>query len=251
MSCVNVTLGLLNLEETDFAFPGFIPFALVRSYRSNSTFAGMFGYGWGSNLGEEILIKENQVVLRNSEGRTVQLSRPELNKPIDNSVEGIQVSFEIIVEENGNKVAVLKIKRGNIISFYKDFDNSNIYRIYRIEDSHGNAIKLFYKSGVIIRIIDTSERKFTLQYDKLKRLTGVQLEHQGSKISLVEYNYSNRNDLVKVKKYTGATNHYEYQDHLLVHSSDDLGVDYYNVYDKVKRCIRTWRNDNFLPCASP
>ena len=109
MSCVNVTVGLLNLEETDFSFPGFIPFALNRSYRSNSAFAGMFGFGWGSTLGEEILTEGNEVILRNGEGRSVRFPMPSLNRPIGNPVEGLELSLEGILDR-GTKAAVFRIR---------------------------------------------------------------------------------------------------------------------------------------------
>jgi RHS repeat-associated protein len=248
MSCVNVTLGLLNLEETDFSFPGFIPLALCRSYRSNSMFAGMFGFGWGSTLGEEIFTEGNEVILRNGEGRSVRFLMPSINQPVGNLVEGLELSLEGILEK-GKKAAVFRIREGKRIRYYRDVEANGKYKLWRTEDLHGNAVQFSYRSGLVAEITDTLERKFAFQYDGSKRVTDILLEGSGSlekAISLVRYKYDGQNDLIRAKKYTGAINEYEYQNHLLVRARDDQGVDYYNQYDQEGRCIKTWRGHGYF-----
>lgn len=248
MSCINVVLGILNIDEVDFSFPGFIPFSLVRSYRSASESQSIFGHGWGTNLGEEITIEGDNLILKTSEGRTIHFPMPKTGQSADNPVEGSQVFIDVLIDD-GKKHIIFKIKNGKRLKYYRKFDDSNKYRIYMLEDLHGNAITFNYKFGLITEIIDTLGRTFLLKYNLHNKLTEVQLLNEShpltKRISLVQYKYTSQSDLIQVKKHTGIVNSYEYQNHLLVFYTDDNGASYYNFYDDKRRCIRTWRSDGF------
>lgn len=244
--CVNVTAGIVSLEITDFAFPGFIPFSLVRSYRSNSTADGPLGKCWGVTVGEEILAYGDHVVLVNGEGRTVRFPAPGPDRePVTNPVEGVQLSYDVETD-NGRQYAVFALRVGDGVRRFAQVDASGRFRLIRIEDSHRNAIQFTYRHGRIAEIRDTLERRFFLSHDRDGRLTEVQLVADGAQpISLVRYMYGADGLLAQVVKQSGAVNTYSYSDRLLIAHTDDDGVEFYNAYDAKRRCIRSWRGSGY------
>jgi RHS repeat-associated protein len=243
VSCVNVTIGLVNLEDTDFSFPGFIPFSLTRSYRSTSSFQGPFGHAWASNLSEHLAVQEDAIVLTHAEGRTIRLPRPTDHQPVVSTVEGLALTVDRVVSGNQSALA-LRVRRGPRVTVYADPEGRGRFVPTAIEDRHRNTIQFQYRAGRLSGVIDTLGRRFAFVSEARGRVTDIYLATgatSADNTQLAHYDYDAAGDLVAVSKHSGAVNEYEYDDHLLVRYRDDQGVVYYHQYDRERRCVRTWR----------
>jgi YD repeat-containing protein len=141
---VNPANGNLVLQETDLSIPGRgVPVSMKRTYNSRKSMtAGMFGYGWTSNV----------------EARLVDAG----SGPIT-----------LIDEDNtrhifGQKVGGGYVAHGGVyLTLVKNVDNT-----YIITQMDGTKIN-FNTSGKISSIVDTNGNTTTLTYDANGKLTSI------------------------------------------------------------------------------
>jgi RHS repeat-associated protein len=244
-ACVHVAAGIVTLEVSDLWFPGFVPFSLVRTYLSNSAGDDLLGPCWGVNIGEDLFVEEDEVVLLNGAGREVRFPRPYPGgAPIENTAEGLRIAAEFRQTPNG-PVTVFSLRSGARTRSFARVDSTARCRLIGSADSHGNALRFWYAGGQLHEVEDTLQRRFRFTHDGSGRLLEVQLIGPGAPIVLARYAYDAAGLLSGVSKYSGAVNQYHYQDRLLVHHTDDQGVAYYNEYDELRRCVRSWRGSGF------
>lgn len=241
MACVNVTAGILNLDEVDFAFPGFIPFSFQRSYRSASAKQGLLGPGWSLSIAEELTLRDDTLVLSNAEGREVPFEVPRVGAPAANAVDGLRVSVEM---EPQSRALIFALTDGSRTRLFRDLDGSQRYRLYRVEDRHRNALSYLYTGGRVGEIIDTLGRRFSLRYDGAGNLVEVRLTAPVQHV-LVRYAYGRGGQLVRVETYAGSVYEYEYAEGLLVRYTDSRGVTNYAAYDAQRRCVKSWCEGGF------
>lgn len=227
---VNPANGNLVLQETDLSIPGRgIPVSLTRTYNSrNSEAAGMFGYGWTSNL----------------EARIINAG----NGPIT-FVDGDGTPHIFGQDSDGNYYAY----GGIYLTLVKNGDGT-----YTITQTDGSKVN-FNVSGKIVSIVDTNGNTTSLTYNGSGKLTTV-TDASGRATSLAygtngyvasvtdpanrtaSYDYDTNGNLTKVTDFSAKAHSFAYDSsHNLTSTTDPNGTNTTLQYDTSDRLTQISR----------
>jgi RHS repeat-associated protein len=114
-----------------------------------------------------------------------------------------------------------------------------------LADFNGNSQRFHYdEDGRLTEIIDPQERRLFLAYDSRGMLVQAAINRIGEgPLTLARMEYDSRQDLVAVYDVFGNPFRYEYQDHLIVREINRAGGSRSYVYDRQRRCVKTWLED--------
>jgi RHS repeat-associated protein len=154
---INVTNGNMYLQQTDYRLPGLGEgLDLTRTYNSQSTRTGIFGYGWTTPYEESLQLLGNSFMKLNlADGRAVFLAkRPSgeftAQEPLDSRGQ---------IVNNVDGTYTLTFKDGRV----HQFNSSG--KLLSITDRNNNTITLSYDSnGRLTTITDASGRTLTFAY---------------------------------------------------------------------------------------
>jgi len=251
---VDIVLGCVFFDFTDFEYPGAIPFSWERSWSSRNRNPGALGYGSGSLYTMQIHHREN-IVFINEKGLEIVFDP--------------HVSGNIIV----NRTEKLTLTRGD--RRYEVFNDKTrkryvfrgrpehtIYKLARIEDETGaHRIVLeyddnFYLSGItdtagrhffLSGITDTAGRHFEIATNETGQITSVKYDDR----VLVRYAYDETQNLVEVTDVNGVKAKLCYENHLLVKRITKFGDTFeweYDGTDDNAKCTHNWGTDGLLEC---
>jgi RHS repeat-associated protein len=154
---INVTNGNMYLQQTDYRLPGHGEgLDLTRTYNSQSTRTGIFGYGWTTSYEESLQLLGNSFMKLNlADGRAVFLAKRTTGEftaqePLD---------FRGQIANNTDGSYTLTFKDGRV----HQFNSSG--KLLSLTDRNNNTITLSYDSnGRLTTVTDASGRTLTLTY---------------------------------------------------------------------------------------
>lgn len=156
-SPINVTTGNMYLQQTDFRLPGLGEgLDLTRTYNSQSTRIGIFGYGWTTPYEESLdLLGTKFMRLNLGDGAKVFLAKRATGEftaqqPLD---------FRGQVVPNQDGTYTLTFKDGRVHQF------NAAGRLVSLTDRNQNTVTLTYDgNGLLTGITDAAGRTLTLTY---------------------------------------------------------------------------------------
>jgi RHS repeat-associated protein len=154
---INVTNGNMYLQQTDYRLPGLGEgLDLTRTYNSQSTRTGIFGYGWTTPYEESLQLLGNSFMKLNlADGQAVFLAKRTTGEftpqePLD---------FRGQIVNNVDGSYTLTFKDGRV----HQFNSSG--KLLSLTDRNNNTITLSYDSnGRLTTVTDASGRTLTFAY---------------------------------------------------------------------------------------
>jgi RHS repeat-associated protein len=236
---VSMITGEVIRAQTDFDLPAPISFPWIRTYRSSNGKDRGLGAGWMASWLSHIQINDQGIVYCDVEGREIVFPTLDHGQSCENPVEQITLSridahrYRITREEG--KVAYL-------------FGSANRRkRLSEITDRFNNAVRFYYSAdNKLVYLQDSAGRRLKLDYNITNHLRSVSLCNDSGEVQgnpLVQYNYSNDGNLIKVIDADGNSQHFQYKKHLLVKHTNKCGFAYHyewDRYDSNGKCLRNY-----------
>ncbi len=234
---INVSTGALYESAVDFVLRSEIPFRFARDYDSTRRGRSPFGYGWIFSQPEYLLLSEARAAaLISADGAATVVPHPD--NP-DSNTPGLTVAYD----DSGGVV----VSTGDSVSrrFSPITGSSDRLLLTSQHDANGNSLEFrYWADGTPHSIIASDGRRLAVWTDghgHIRRLTlrtQDDVEHE-----IAQFEYDSIGDLRSVTHSSHGVTRYDYSDHRLVQKTNCLGGKTYYRYDKVGRCIRTWRED--------
>jgi len=243
---VDVSSGLFFTDEEDFFLTGVIPISWERTWYSKSDYEGPLGNGWHHAYDMGIVVDEQNITLRLSDGRPIALSHPdEAEATLD-----VKERVELRIDRDG-RYTLYQIDEDLYYHFTEE-SYDEVHLLGRISDSNGFSIRLSYTAdGWLKEIIDTAERKLRFEHDNKGRILAVYAPdpeywlHQ--EICIARYRYDEEGNLLEETNAVGDSIRYAYEGRLLTHEVWRNGIEWFFEYDGREigaRCIHTWGSQN-------
>ncbi len=243
---VDLVMGIVFYEVTDFELPGPIPIKWERTWYSDSAYKGPLGHGVHVNydLSLHIYTEEQAIALRLPDGRIT--------------------AFPLLMIENetyylrSEKLSLTCISsrqyklydHNTRLTYSFSLKNKNTFRPDTLSNQSGLSILFTYNSQhQLAQITDTAGRLIVLNYDKQQRIQTIHVQAGQVKKQLVSYAYNEAGDLSAITDALQQTTSIQYQNHLMVKKTDRNGQTFYWEYDGNKtgaRCIHTWGDGGIL-----
>ena len=236
MCDVNIATGELERSHTDLFLPGYLPIEFTRIYNSNNSNTGFLGRGWRHSLNQRLRIVEGVVEYDDGLGNVLKLESGSLTGQLADKNGNVS-----LVEDQGQWI--LDDGSGRRHFFLLSSGLSAEIRLYRIADLYGNTLEFNYPSDLpAFTITDQLGRSVSFQIDDLRRLRAIRARSLGeSKVIETHYGFDNESRLIWVADPMGRVTSYEYDGELLVKESRPDGTEIIWKYDRLKRCVETWR----------
>jgi RHS repeat-associated protein len=233
---VDVVSGA-NLEESvDFPLQDALGLSWCRSYDSSqNSLRSCLGWGWRHNFQGDLRFNVDGISYLPGSGRSVLFPRVEV---------GASASRDGFTLHCVGPATYRIHRTGDAISEFRMDLDSGIARLSRILKGREEVRFVYDKANRIARI-DTNGELVQIEYDPRGLLIRiVKGRSDGSRQTLVSYEYNNSEDLVAWTDTLGnrATLEYDSQ-HRLIRKGDRRDYSYYYSYDSSGRCVHTWGED--------
>ena len=235
---ISIVTGEKLLEQTDFELPGPLPLKWKRTYRTSHDQDFGLGAGWSAPYLARLLIRENEVIYADGEGRQILFSLPATGEGCRNTVEQLT-----LYRDNDSQLRIV----GDDDTLLLFTETGETKRLHTMLDSNGHSINFHYnEAGHLNQVTDSAGRGLKLEYNITNRLRSVSLLDEKAKPygkPLVQYRYSTQGDLIAVVDAAGNTQQFEYQNHLITKRTTKDGFNYYfewDQYDIHGKCIHNW-----------
>jgi YD repeat-containing protein len=160
---VNTYNGNFYLPQTDVQIPGRgVPATVDRHYNSRSTFSGIFGYGWTSNIEQRLIDSGNGPIQYIDEDGTVHSFTPNGDGTYKTSA---VLQLELVKNGDGT----YDLTTADQTKYH--FNTSG--KLVQITDSNNNTTTITYTGSNPTTITDASGRQVTLTFDANNRVTKV------------------------------------------------------------------------------
>lgn len=257
---VDTVTGEVMHNLIDLDLPGPVPLELTRRYVSAHRIRGLLGWGWTHNFAPSAtwnasgLTKHNPLDGDSSipadkcdghQGPSVQLL---LRHQDDDAARRIRAS---------SRAPWPEVRGDQLVAAYPD-ESQEIYvagdvaqrwRLAQRSDGGGRWLRYGYERGRLTTIERFDRLRVAFEYSLGDLLTGFAVfasPAAGEAALEVRYEYDRHDDLVAFRDAHGPPWRYEYVDHLLVRSVDYCQNGRNYLYDRQRRCVRTWHDGNRL-----
>ncbi len=210
---VNPANGNLVLQQSDFSIPGRgVPIGLTRTYNSRkATVAGMFGYGWTSNVETQLVdAGEGPITLIDGDGTRHIFGQTTGGGYVAHG--GVYLTLV----KNGDSTYTITQTDGTKINF------NTIGRISTIVDTNNNTTTFTYDvNGKLTEIADASNRIATISYGANGYVSSIQIP--GSRT--ISYLYDGNGNLTQVTDPETKTMSFGYDaSHQLTSETDQRNI---------------------------
>jgi RHS repeat-associated protein len=254
---VAMSTGEEILELTDFSLAGPAPLNFIRTYRSSQSHENIgMGYGWRSNFHLKIVAvsseqesEQHGLMLHNEEGRRVHFALPQLGQTSYQIAEDLALRLET----NGSLV-LLKPDNSQWVFVPSAIDKQQ-WQLHQVLDSLGHYLQCYYdKNNRLSRIDYTRKRGIELHYNQqgtLQRIDAVEQTKTGLtpvQQQLAVYQYDAELNLIAATNMAEQTEHYQYQQHLIIERQRASGFKHYFTWEgqgPKAKCIRNWGDDGY------
>lgn len=230
MCDVLLATGEIFHEAADLDLPGHPPFLFQRAYSSTSTEIRSLGRSWRHNF-------EVSLNMENEDLRIYDGIEGEVFYPLSHcdGVKGPRLRRDSDTIE-------LEFNKGIKKTFVKERSNSPTWLLSQITDENENWMKFEYFARQLLRIWDSQKREIIFEYDN-RLITGVQVSHRELR-QQATYVYDGAKRLVEIIDPLGASQRFEYDDHLIIRFVNKVGFSRYFSYDDRGRCVSSWYDGN-------
>ena len=237
---VDVADGTFFTDEEDFYLNGVIPISWERTYYSKSDYKGPLGYGWHHGYDMGIVVDENYLTFRMSDGRPIAFPLPRYG----HSELNISEQMEAFQSEEGTYY--IWDRKEDLYYYFTESSYDDVHLLSRIVNSNGFSIRFAYNSqGHLIEIVDTAYRKLRVINDEKGRITHIKTldPHLETEVDLARYIYDTQGNLIEQINAEGDCMYFEYSNHLMTKEVWRNGLTWHFRYDGEStgaRCIHTW-----------
>lgn len=238
---VSMVSGEELLPLTDFTLPGPIPFRWERTYRTSNPEDFGLGHGWTHPLCERLTIDNGFVYFHTLEGRSVRFVQPVIGHSRRNRSE---------------KMTLHRQSEHNYQVFQKDqprrtFRADGISQhlpLAELRDDFNNSINVDYLKGKPNKLITSWGRTLEFRHDDRGRITEIHSAHGSEDVPtlLARYAYDEHNDLIEAEDQSGSSEHYQYDNHIILQRTTHAGVNFLFEWDQHTpdaRCQRQWADN--------
>ena len=233
---VDILTGAVSVEQQDFALPGRLPLAWLRSYSSASTRDGLCGVGWETPADGRLEVDPASGMVGLYYPGVGPLYFDRLPRTPGEAGAELELMDGALLADGGSHLAV-RTKDDLIYSFSRASattraDGVREFPLERITDLAGNSLRIERHNGLPRAIVMPGGRRLELEIEG-GRLREVSMQHPdtGQRHRFVRYHYDAAGDLVAVidpldKPYT-----FEYTAHRMVRHTDRNGLSFYYRYE--------------------
>ena len=242
------------LELTDFTLDGPLPLVWQRTYRTTAIDKNTgLGHGWAHPFSQQLRIEGNQVYYDDTEGRSVYFNLPGVGFSCRNRTEKLTLHRHSTNHYSIGTDSGLGVKHHfrRQASLHSRLRQSSIFELYHIDDGFGHKIDLTRQDGRVTQV-DTSEGNcLRFAYDRHHQITRIERRitqetaqaSQPTWAPLIRYSYDDAHDLVTSTNANEQSQHYRYQQHVIVQRTLETGYNFYFEWDQHNahaRCQRNW-----------
>jgi len=228
---VNVTNGNMFLSFNDYTVKGkgITTEKILRTYNSQSSYNGIFGYGWTFTYSESLKIESGKITYRNKYGSQwiyIQNS--------DGTFSSEAGDYSKLVQ-NGDNTYNLITKNGIVYSFNTEG------KLISVADRNGNTTVVNYSDGILSSVTDSSGRSLQFSYGSNGKISSI----TDPATKVISYEYDSSGNLIKITDPAGGTTQYAYDgSHFLKTVTNANGASIHFTYDDQGRCIDTHQDNN-------
>ncbi len=229
---VNIATGEATFSSSDFSMNGRGPvLSFRRSFRSFSSFSGMLGYGWRTDLDVNLTQNSNgDVTIYSEDGSGIYfLDQAGLYIPSPGN--------HSTLVKNADNTFTLTDKHGYITRY-----NSS-GRLSSRTDRNGNQLTFVYNPSLTggTYLQDAGGRRITLYFDANLRVVSA-VDPAGKTF---QYGYDAGGNLTSIQDPTGAITTYLYDaNHKVIQWTNANGHKTYFQYDAQGRVVTNWQDNN-------
>ena len=233
---VDILTGAVSVEQQDFALPGRLPLAWLRSYSSASTREGWCGVGWETPADGRLEVDpaSGMVGLYYPGVGPLYFDRlPQL--PGEAGAE-LELMDGALLADGGSHLAV-RTKDDLFYSFSRASattraDGVREFPLERITDLAGNSLRIERHNGLPRAIVMPGGRRLELELEGGRlREVSMQRPDTGQRHRFVRYDYDAAGDLVAVVDPLDKPYTFEYTAHRMVRHTDRNGLSFYYSYE--------------------
>ena len=214
---ISLITGESVLHEEDFRLNGPIPLEWTRNYFSHVDHNGLLGKMWHVNYDQTLRIdrSEDSFFWLNNNGNITELPYLQLGDTAVITEEKIKYTHledKVLIENYDQKLFYHYQYAGG---------SKDTYRLTKIT-RHRFQIQFSYNvSGRLEQIIDSSNRKLSIERDEQQRIISVvQLSSTEKDKTLIEYEYNEEGHLSIVRDALKQEEHFVYTNGLLTQKTD-------------------------------
>ena len=228
---INIATGEMFVFAEDFFANGRGPaLKLSRTYRSQTPFSGLFGYGWRSAYDVNLTEDTNGSVIIFDKDGVGRYFTPDTSGGYTASAG----NHDTLVK-NADGTFTVTDKHGLVTTYNQDG------RMSTITDRNGNTLTFAYDPGAAegSYIRDAGGRRIMLTLDSNGRIQSAQ-DPAGR---LVQYGYDANGNLTTITDPSGHITHYVYDaNHNITEMANVNGHKTYFAYDNEDRAVMNWQD---------
>ncbi len=238
---VSMVSGEELLPLTDFTLPGPIPFQWERTYRTSNPENFGLGHGWTHPLCERLTIDNGFVYYHTLEGRVVRFVQPVIGHSRRNRSE------KMTLHRQSEHTYQVFIKSAPLRTFRADGISQHL-PLAELRDDFNNSINIDYLKGKPNKLITSWGRTLEFRHDDQGHITEIHSAHGNQDVDtlLARYVYNDQNDLIEAEDQSGASEHYQYDNHIILQRTTHAGVNFLFEWDQHTpdaRCQRQWADN--------
>lgn len=233
---VDILTGAVSVEQEDFALPGRLPLAWLRSYSSASTREGWCGVGWETPVDGRLEVDPASGIVGLYYPGVGPLYFDRLPQAPGEAGAELELMDGALLSDGGSHFAV-RTKDDLIYSFSRGgaitrADGVREFPLERITDLAGNSLHIQRHGGLPCAIAMPGGRRLELEVEGGRlREVSLQRPDTGQRHRFVRYDYDAAGDLVAAIDALDQPYTFEYTAHRMVRHTDRNGLSFYYSYE--------------------
>jgi RHS repeat-associated protein len=233
--------GRVFVDFLDFGFGGPLPLTWERHYDSReSDGAADLGHGWSHPYGWHVIVHRRSAMVVDETGGEQEFGAvPEDGSEVVNG-------FAWGLRREGDGLA-LRLPELERVYRFGPADARGVHWLVAIDDLNHNRISIQRgPRGEMIGLVDSAGRPYRVTSDRSGRIASIAVAVDATHqqwMTLTEYAYDDKGDLVSFTDAEGFVWRYAYDNHLLVEHRLATGLSYCYRYDGRSAgayCVETW-----------
>lgn len=240
---VDLVSGAMVYDNTDFAYPGAIPFDWSWRWGSIATNVGSLGHGvqFKYDTYLDLDVEEHAIVAILTDGRgavfpELLVGQKEYNRREKLWLERTEEEYRLFDTQESLTYHYRARNKSETEFALMQISNDTVYTIDFIYDAND------WLTGVV----DSADRKFTVTHYPTGRIQDVTFEGETGQKKLVSYTYNDAQDLTSFTDALGQSSRMKYREHLMYQRVDRDNLSFYWDYDASGRVVHTWGDGGVL-----
>ncbi|WP_088825471.1 RHS repeat-associated core domain-containing protein [Listeria goaensis] len=240
---VDLVSGAMVYDNTDFVYPGTIPFDWSWRWGSTATNVGALGHGvqFKYDTYLDLDIDEHAIVAILTDGRgavfpELLVGQKEYNRREKLWLERMEDEYRLFDTQE------------SLTYHYKPRRKSETeFALVRISNDTIYTIDFMYDANDwLTQVEDSANRVFTVSHYPTGQIQDVTFEGETTRKKLVSYTYNEVQDLTSFTDALGQSSRMKYRNHLMYQRVDRDNLSFYWDYDVSGRVLHTWGDGGVL-----